>query len=213
MMLRRAFLAATFACGPALAADSLPPADPARGQQIAAGVCAACHGPDGNSPTPENPKLAGQIPEYLTKQLMNFRPAAPGRQPERNNAVMLGFASTLSVEDMRNVAAFYSRQTLKPSRATNHDTVEIGQRIYRGGIAERGVPACAGCHGPAGAGIPAQFPLLGGQYAQYIESQLKAFRDGVRHNDPNKMMRMSAARLSDAEIKALADYIAGVRAP
>jgi cytochrome c553 len=100
---------------------------------------------------------------------------------------------------------------LKPSKATNHETVDIGQRIYRGGIVERGVPACAGCHGPAGEGIPGQFPLIGGQYATYIEAQLKAFRDGVRANDPNRMMRMSAARLSDAEIRALADYIAGLR--
>jgi cytochrome c553 len=211
MTLRCALFAATLVCGTALAASPLPNADPAKGQQIATGVCAACHGPDGNSIAPENPKLAAQIPEYLTKQLMNFRPAAAGRPPERANAVMLAFASALSPDDMRNVSAYYAGQALKPSKATNRETAGIGERIYRGGIPERGVAACNGCHGPTGQGLPAQYPLLGGQFAAYIEAQLKAFRIGARANDPNQMMRMNAARLSDAEIRALADYIAGLR--
>jgi cytochrome c553 len=211
MKLRCALLAASLVCGTALAADPPPKADAAKGQAIATSVCAACHGPDGNSIGPENPKLAGQIPEYLSKQLMNFKPAAAGRPAERVNAVMLGFASTLSPDDMRNVAAFYAAQTLKPEKAKNRDTAEIGQRIYRGGVPDRGIAACAGCHGARGEGVPSQYPALAGQFAAYIEAQLKAFRDGARANDPNRMMRLTAARLSDAEMRALADYIAGLR--
>jgi cytochrome c553 len=112
---------------------------------------------------------------------------------------------------MRSVAAFYAGQKLIPEKATDKNTIELGQRIFRGGIAEKNVPACAGCHGPTGAGMPAQYPLLGGQYAEYIEAQLKAFRSGERANDPNRMMRMTAARLSDVEIKAVANFIAGLR--
>jgi len=174
-------------------------------------TCAACHGPDGNSIGPATPKLAGQIPEYVAKQLANFRPGAGNKPAERPNNIMAGFAATLSPEDMRSVAAFYAGQKLIPEKATDTNTIELGQRIFRGGIAEKSVPACAGCHGPTGAGIPAQYPLLGGQYAEYIEAQLKAFRNGERANDPNRMMRMIAARLSDAEIKAVANYIAGLR--
>lgn len=210
-MIRTALLAATFAAGTVLAADPPAKADVAKGQQIAAGACAACHGPDGNSIGPANPKLAGQIPEYLAKQLANFRPGKDNKPAERPNNVMAAFAATLSPEDMRNVAAFYAGQKLVPDTARDKKTIELGQRIFRGGIAEKGVPACAGCHGPAGTGIPAQYPLLGGQYGEYVEAQLRAFRAGERANDPNRMMRMTAARLSDAEIKAVADYIAGLR--
>jgi cytochrome c553 len=211
MKLRCALLAATLVCSSALAADPLPKADAAKGQQIASSVCTACHGPDGNSIGPENPKLAGQHSDYLAKQLMNFKPAAAGRPAERVNPVMLGFASAMSPDDMRNVAAFYATQTLKPEKAKNRDTAEFAQRLYRGGAPERGIAACAGCHGARGEGIPARYPALAGQYAAYIETQLKAFRDGARANDPNGMMRTTAARLSDPEMKALADYIAGLR--
>jgi cytochrome c553 len=206
-----AIVAATVAAGTALAADPLPKADLAKGQKIATEVCAACHGADGNSIGPANPKLAGQIPEYLAKQLANFRPGKDNKPAERPNNIMAGFAATLSPEDMRSVAAFYAGQKLIAEKARDKDTIELGQRIFRGGIAEKNVPACAGCHGPAGAGMPAQYPLLGGQYAEYIELQLKAFRSGERANDPNRMMRMTAARLSDAEIRAVANYIAGLR--
>jgi cytochrome c553 len=211
MKLCSALVAATFAAGAALAADPLPKADLARGQKIASEVCAACHGADGNSIGPANPKLASQIPEYLAKQLMNFRPGKDSKPAERPNNVMAAFATTLSPEDMRSVAAYYAGQKLVPEKAQDKNTIELGQRIFRGGIAEKSVPACAGCHGPTGAGVPAQYPLLGGQYAEYIEVQLKAFRSGERANDPNRMMRMIAARLSDAEIKAVANYIAGLR--
>ena len=211
MKLCSAFFAATFAAGTALAADPPPKADLAKGQKLATEVCAACHGPDGNSIGPANPKLASQIPEYLAKQLANFRPGKDNKPAERPNNVMAGFAAALSPDDMRSLAAYYAGQKLIPEQARDKDTIELGQRIFRGGIAEKSVPACAGCHGPTGAGVPAQYPLLGGQYAEYIEAQLKAFRSGERANDPNRMMRMTAARLSDAEIRAVANYIAGLR--
>ncbi len=211
MHLRLALVAAALASTAVFAAESLPQADLAKGQQIASATCAACHGADGNSIGPANPKLASQTPEYLHKQLMNFAPAAPGKPAERLNNIMAAFAASLSSEDMRNVAAFYASQTLKPETAKHIETIALGQKIFRGGIAEKGVPACAGCHGPAGAGIPVQYPSLAGQYADYVEAQLKAFRSGERANDPNRMMRITAARLSDAEIKAIADYVAGLR--
>jgi cytochrome c553 len=183
--------------------------DPAKGQQIAGQVCAACHGADGNSSSPANPKLAGQHADYLYKQLQNFKVKPGAKEAERANAIMAGFAATLSDDDMRNVSAWYASQKLKPSAARNKDTVELGQKIYRGGIAAKSVPACAGCHSPNGAGIPAQYPRLGGQYAEYTESQLVGFRQGVRKNNPQ--MSAIAARMSDAEIKAVSDYIAGLR--
>jgi cytochrome c553 len=211
MKLRCALLAAAIASGHALAAEPLPKADAAKGQQIATQVCAACHGTDGNSVAPANPKLAGQIPEYIAKQLANFKPAAAGKPAERASAVMAGFAATLSPDDVRNLAAYFSAQALKPEKAQNKDTIELGQKIYRAGIADKGIAACAGCHGATGAGVPGQFPAIAGQYADYIEAQLKAFRAGERANDPNRMMRMTAANMTDAEMKAVADYVAGLR--
>ncbi len=191
-------------------AQSTPPkVDPAKGQQIVSQVCVACHAADGNSTAPANPKLAGQHPEYLFKQLKNFKVVPPAQQAERVNAIMAGFAAQLSDEDMRNVAAYFAAQPLKPATARNKDIVEFGQRIYRGGIASKNVPACAGCHSPNGAGIPAQYPRIGGQYPEYIASQLVAFRQGVRKN--SEQMTEIAARMSDAEIEAVADYIAGIR--
>ncbi len=211
MKLRCALVIAALTSGTALAAQPLPKADAAKGQQIASQVCAACHGADGNSVAPANPKLAAQHPEYLAKQLANFKPGAGGKPAERESAIMSAFAATLSPDDMRNVAAYYSAQQLKPEKARNNATIELGQKIFRGGLADRGVPACAGCHDPRGLGIPSQFPALGGQYADYIDAQLKAFRSGARANDPNRMMRMTAARMSDAEMAAVANYIAGLR--
>lgn len=204
------FLAMAMATVPAAFAQSQPvKPDPAKGQQIASQVCVACHAADGNSTIPANPKLAGQHPEYLHKQLKDFKPGADGKPAERANAVMAGFASTLSEQDMRNLAAYFASQTLKPSAARNKDIVELGQRIYRGGIASKNVPACAGCHSPNGAGLPVQYPALAGQFAEYTESQLVAFRQGTRKN--STQMTAIAARLSDAEIKAVSDYIAGLR--
>jgi len=183
--------------------------DLAKGQQIAGQVCAACHGADGNAPTPANPKLAAQHPEYLYKQLVNFVPKQGAKTAERANAIMAGFAAQLSDDDMRNVSAYYAAQAKKPASARDKDLVELGQKIYRGGIAEKQIPSCAGCHGPAGAGLPAQYPRLGGQWAEYTESQLVQFRGGQRQN--SAQMTAIAARMSDREIKAVSDYIAGLR--
>ena len=183
--------------------------DPAKGQQVAAQICAACHNPDGNSSVSANPKLAGQHADYLYKQLKNFK-ADGGKPAERNSAVMAGMVAALTDQDMKNVAAFYVSQTQKGEQAKTQ-AIEAAQKLYRAGDASRGLPACAGCHGPAGAGIPAQYPRIGGQFAEYTEAQLKAFREGSRANDPNRMMRAVAARMSDAEIKAVSDYIAGLR--
>jgi cytochrome c553 len=192
------------------AQETFPPADWAKGRGIATQACAACHGADGNSPTPANPKLAGQIPEYLHKQLSNFKPA-PGKKPERESPIMAGMAAPLSADDMRNVAAFYARQAATPGAAKNKETLELGRKVWRGGDVSRGVPACAGCHGATGIGIPAQFPRLAGQYAEYTASQLKAFRTGNRANDANKTMRTIARKMTDEEISAVADYAAGLR--
>ena len=190
---------------------SAPPrGDPARGEPIASTVCGACHGPDGNSQLAANPKLAGQHPEYLFKQMRNFK-AADGKQPERVNGIMNGMIAAFDEGQMRDIAAYFSSQAQKGETAKNRETIELGQKLYRGGDQGKGLPACAACHGPAGAGIPAQYPRIGGQFADYVEAQLKAFRDGARANDPNKMMRMVAIKMTDAEIKAVSDYIAGLR--
>ncbi len=182
--------------------------DPAKGQQIASSVCAACHAADGNSTISANPKLAGQNASYLYRQLVDFTKPAEDKSA-RVSSVMAAFAGQLSDADKRNVAAYFEAQTLKPGVARNKDTLQLGQRVYRAGVAERAVPACAGCHSPNGAGIPIQYPRLGGQHAEYVETQLKAFRDGTRRN--SVPMMQIASRLSDAEIKAVADYIDGLR--
>jgi cytochrome c553 len=203
------FLATTvLVSASALAAQpaAAPKADAAKGAQIATQVCAACHNPDGNSAVAVNPKLAGQHPEYIAKQLADLK-----ANKTRKNAVMLGFASGMSTEDMRNVAAYYAEQKPKDGSARSPDSAKLGEKIYRGGIADKGVAACAGCHGPAGAGIPAQYPRLAGQWADYTKAQLIAFRAGERANDPAGMMRGVAARMSDAEMAAVADYIAGLK--
>lgn len=185
-------------------------ADPAKGQAIAAQVCAACHGTDGNSVAPANPKIAGQFPEYLHKQLVNFK-AQGGKKPERENPVMNGMVANLSSDDMKNLSAYYAGQKMKPAAAKDKALVAAGQKLWRGGNAATGVAACAGCHGPDGAGIPAQYPRLSGQYAEYVEAQLKAFQAGTRANDPGSMMRGVAARMTEKEIKAVAEYAAGLR--
>jgi len=192
------------------AAKPVPKGDAARGQAIVATVCVACHGPDGNSPLAVNPKLAGQHAEYLFKQMKNFKPA-DGKQPERTNPIMNGMIAAYDEGQMRDLAAYFASQVQKGATAKNRETIELGQKLFRGGDQAKGLPACAGCHGPTGAGIPAQYPRIGGQYAEYIEAQLKGFREGARANDPNKMMRMVAIKMTDAEIKAVSDYIAGLR--
>jgi len=194
---------------PAAAQAKVAKPDPAKGDTIFNATpqnsqsCASCHNADGNSAIAANPKLAGQHPEYILKQLEDFKSG------KRKSAIMKPLASALSDEDMRNVAWFVGSKTMKPGFAKEKELVSLGEKIYRGGIADRQVPACAGCHSPNGAGNPAQYPRLGGQHADYTHAQLVAFRDGVRLNNP--VMNSVAAKLNDREIKAVADYIAGLR--
>lgn len=195
---------------PAIWAQGLSKVDPSRGQQLAGQTCAACHAVDGNSALPVNPVLAGQHADYTLKQLMNFKPQE-GKPAERPNAVMAGMVANLTADDMRNLSAYFERQKPKPRAARDPQQAKLGQAIYRGGILSRNVAACTACHGPSGAGVPAQFPRLAGQFAEYTAAQLKAFRSGERTNDPNRTMRALAEKLSDKEIAALAEYIAGLR--
>ena len=177
--------------------------DLAKGQAKSAEVCAACHTNDGSRGAAANPILQGQHPEYLVKQLSEFKAG------KRAGTVMPAFASALSEQDMRNVAAFYASKHAEPGFAKSKDLVSLGEKIYRGGIVDRRVAACAGCHGPNGAGIPAQFPRVAGQHADYTEAQLRAFRDGSRKN--SAQMAGITLEMTDKEIKAVADYIAGLR--
>ena len=198
-------LAALFAT-PVMADEAKGPAKPdlAKGATISATVCAACHTADGSRGIPTNPILQGQHADYLVKQLTEFKSG------KRENAIMKGMASTLSDEDMRNVAAFYASKVAKPGQSKVKATVDLGMKIWRGGIADKNVPACAGCHGPTGSGIPAQYARLGGQHAEYVSAELGLFRAGKRANS-SQMMTISA-RLSDAEIAAVSDYVEGLRA-
>ncbi len=197
--------AAVAAAAPAAKAEAPKVAKPdlAKAEASYTAVCLACHGVDGNSAIPINPKLAGQHPEYLAKQLHEFKDG------KRNNAVMKGFAAALSDDDIRNLAAWANSKKPKAGFAKDKALVALGEKIYRGGIADRQVPACAGCHSPNGAGLPSQFPRLSGQHADYVAGQLTAFRDGVRKN--SLPMTQVAAKMNDREIKAVADYIAGLR--
>jgi len=174
-----------------------------KGAALYGQVCVACHAADGNSSIAANPKLAQQHPEYLIKQLQEFKSG------KRANAVMAGFAGALSDEDMRNVAYWLASQKGSNAFAKDKELVVQGERIYRGGLSDRRVAACAGCHAPNGAGIPAQYPRLAGQHADYIATQMKAFRAGERKN--SVQMTQVAAHMSDREIAAVADYIAGLR--
>lgn len=189
----------------AFSADAAAPAKPdlAKGQASFSAVCVACHGADGNSSIGANPSLAQQHPEYLVKQLQEFKSG------KRANAIMQGFASMLSDQDMKNIAWWVASNPAKPGFAKEKDLVAVGERIYRGGIPDRNIAACAGCHSPNGAGIPAQYPRLSGQHADYTAAQLVQFRDGVRLN--SVQMTGVAAKLNDREIKAVSDYISGLR--
>ena len=174
-----------------------------KGAALYGQVCVACHAADGNSSIPANPKLAQQHPEYLAKQLKEYKSG------KRANAVMVGFASALSDQDMTDIAHWLASQTAKPGAARDKDLVNLGERIYRGGIADRQIAACAGCHAPNGAGIPSQYPRLDGQHADYTADQLRQFRSGARKN--NLPMTQIAAHMTDVEIAAVADFIAGLR--
>ena len=203
-------LALNFLTLPTFAADKVakvavnqPVADLENNQQVAQNVCAACHGADGNSTISLNPKLAGQHPEYLLKQLTNFK------EGKRANAVMAGMVANLSKEDMQALAKYYAGQKQTLGKAKSNGVGSLGEKIYRGGIAATGVPACAACHGANGAGVPKQYPRLAGQHADYALQQLRTFRTAERANAP--MMMTIAAKMTDAEMQAVADYMQGLR--
>jgi cytochrome c553 len=183
--------------------------DPAKGDTIFNNTpansqsCASCHNADGNSAIAANPKLAQQHPEYIVKQLQEFK---SGKRP---SPIMQGFAAQLSDADMKNIGAYVGSQAAKPGFARDKDLVASGEKIYRGGIAGKQVAACAGCHSPNGAGVPAQYPRLSGQHADYVAAQMIAFREGNRKN--SAQMNAIAAKMNDREIRAVADYIAGLR--
>jgi cytochrome c553 len=204
-LLLSGLLLAAFAAT-ASAAEGAPAAakpDLAKGQAKSNEVCAACHTNDGSRGSAANPILQGQHPDYLVKQLIEFK------TDKRPSPVMKGFASTLTEQDMKNVAAFYGGKQAKPGFAKNKEFATLGEKIYRGGLSDRNIAACAGCHGPSGAGIPAQYPRLAGQHADYTEAQLNNFRAGVRNN--SIQMTGVASKMTDKEIKAVSDYIAGLR--
>ncbi len=215
MKLLAPLMLAAMLAAPAIAAaqDAKAPAKPdlAKGEAKYTAVCAACHGADGNSGIPANPKLAGQHPQYLVKQLQEFK------ADKRKSAVMKGFAAVLSDEDMTNIGAWLAAQKPKTGFAKDKDLVALGERIYRGGIPDRQIAACAGCHSPNGAGIPAQYPRISGQHADYTEAQLTAFRSGAADAKASGArlnslpMTQVAAKMNDREIKAVSDYIAGLR--
>ena len=202
-MKRAVALAALLAAASGAPAQDKPPA-------VAMQVCAACHGPDGNSVAATNPKLAGQIGEYLHKQLRDFK-AADGKKPARESAIMNGMVANLSEADMKALAGYYAGQAQKPAAAANKELAAAGQKLWRGGDLAHGIPACEGCHGPAGTGIPAEFPRLSGQFADYVVAQLTAFREAKRTNDMNGVMRGVAAHMNDGQIRAVAEYAAGLR--
>ncbi len=208
MKLIASLLIAAALVAPALSQANEPAApaakvDLAKGEATFTAVCAACHGADGNSGSPAYPKLAQQHPDYLVKQLQEFKSG------KRANAIMSGMAAALSDDDMKNVAAWVGSKESKPNFAKEKELVVLGERIFRGGIADRQIAACAGCHTPNGAGIPSQYPRLAGQHADYAVAQLTAFRDGIRKN--SAQMTGVAAKMNDREIKAVSDYIAGLR--
>ncbi|WP_198140777.1 cytochrome c [Nitrosospira sp. NpAV] len=184
--------------------------DAAKGQQIATQVCAACHNPDGNSVIPTNPSLAGQHAEYITKQLENFK-SQDGKPAERESPVMGAMVAPLSAEDMKNLGAYYTQQIPRSGGAKDKSLAQQGEKIYRGGNLESGLPACAGCHSPNGVGIPPSYPRLAGQHSEYVAAQLRAFRTDQRTKDPNNEMHMIASRMSEKEIQAVSEFISGLR--
>jgi cytochrome c553 len=187
-----------------------PKVDPAAGEALysngdaSRGVtaCITCHGPKGQSAVGSWPKLSAQHAAYTAKQLKNFK------EGTRANPIMMGMSATLTEQDMQNIAAYLVKQPVSLGVAQDKASIALGQSIYRGGIAAKGVPACAACHGPNGAGIPSQYPRLGGQWAEYTNAQLLAFREGVRKN--NSQMTAIATKLSDQEMKAVSDYMSGL---
>lgn len=202
MKTRAALLSVLFA---SLAQAAPEPGDPTKGRALAEKACAACHGLDGNSAIPVNPILSGQFPDYLARQLADFRRGA------RRNVMMASLIASLSEADMRNVAAHYGAQRPKPAGSDDGGLMAEGARVFRNGNAATGLPSCASCHGPGGAGMDGQFPRIAGQHAKYTTTQMKYFRTGFRDNDAGKMMQTVARKMSDSEIKAVSEYIASLR--
>jgi cytochrome c553 len=188
--------------GAAAPAPAQPQVDLERGKQIATTVCAACHGPDGVSTAPANPNLAGQHADYIAGQLAAFKSGA------RPSPIMAGMAAGLAPEDMAALGAYYQGQKAAPSLARDKALATRGQQIWRAGLKGSAVPACAGCHGAAGKGIPSQYPRLAGQHSELSYGWLKAYATGGR-NHP--VMGAIAVKLSDADMKAVSEYIAGLR--
>ncbi|MAF81771.1 MAG: cytochrome c4 [Proteobacteria bacterium] len=182
--------------------------DAKKGAALAQGLCAACHASDGNSAIPTNPILAGQHYSYLRNQLNYFQVKEGEDKAKRENAVMLGIASGLSSDDIDNLSAYYSQQKIRPSYASNIELAKAGEVVYKGGDESRGVPSCSSCHGPRGLGIPGQYPRISGQHATYTASTLKSYKNGSRAN--NKQMMMISSRLTEEQINALAEYLAGL---
>ena len=220
-MIRPLLLAAAMAL-PAFSAAQQPaapavPATPAASTaapdaaKIVNEVCAACHGADGNSAQPANPSLAGQPADYITRQLAHFK------SDIRPSPIMKGFAATLSDADMKALGVYFSQQKAKPQTARDPTLVKAGQKIYRAGVGSAGVPACSSCHSPDGVGIAKNFPRVGGQFADYTYAQLKAFGAGERGNDKagrdvnGRIMHVVAQRMSDGDMKAVAEYMQGLR--
>lgn len=192
---------------PATAGDNLIGGDASAGEAASA-VCAACHGPGGNSVNPVWPKLAGQHAGYTFKQLQAFK--LPQPESPRFNAIMHAQVQALDEETMKNLAAYFATQTMQVG-AADPALVETGERIYRGGIPEKNVPACIACHGPAGDGnAAANYPKIGGQHAAYMVNQLKLYASGERRTDPNQMMRNIASLMSEEEMQAVASYVQGL---
>ena len=183
--------------------------DVEKGKQVAGQICAACHAADGNSVIPTNPILAGQHSAYIEKQLHNFQVKNDNKKAMRENAVMLGFASALDDKQISDLAAFYSKQIISPSYAKDEDLALAGETLYRAGDLKNGVPACGSCHGPKGSGIPDQYPRISGQHAEYTKATLLAFKKGMRAN--NSQMMTISSRMSDEQISAVSEYLAGLR--
>jgi cytochrome c553 len=190
---------------PTFAAENAAPTETAISptETTVQNVCAACHNADGNSAITLNPKLAGQHPEYLLKQLTEFKSG------KRANAVMSGMVASLTPDDMKNLAQYFAAKSTAPGKAKSNGPGSLGEKIYRGGIAATGVPACASCHGATGSGLPKQFPRVAGQHADYSLAQLRTFRTGERANAP--MMMVIATKMTDAEMAAVSDYMQGLK--
>jgi cytochrome c553 len=212
-MNKRLVLVAACAVAVARSASAEGPApkpDLAKAKQIVSSVCVACHGADGNSASPANPNLSGQGADYISEQLAHFKDGT------RVSAIMQGMAASLTPEDMKSLGEYFAQQKPKLAGAKDPSLVAAGQKLYRGGNEATGVPACAACHGPAGVGIPLRYPRLSGQYADYTLSQLQAFKSNQRGMDKagkdvnGRVMAQIAARLTEPEMRAVADYAAGL---